>query len=386
MKFAFVAANLALVAAQQKGSQTSENHPSLSWSTCTAPGQCQSEQGKVTIDANWRWTHKKGETTNCYTGNTWDASLCPDAKTCTQNCVIEGADSEYTSTYGVHGSGNKLQLDFVTQGPYSKNIGSRTYLMKDDYAYDLFQLKNKEFTYTVDDSKLGCGLNGALYFVQMDADGGKSKYDNAGAQYGTGYCDAQCPHDLKWINGEANIGNWTPQATDPNAGLGHYGTCCTELDMWEANSISQAYTMHSCAVDGQTRCEGIDCGDNAGAVTPEAHRFEGVCDKNGCDFATNRLGEKTFYGPGSSFEVDTTKPFTVVTQFVTDSGEDSGKVNEVRRFYVQDGKKIETPTVTLQGNTYNSITTEFCQDWVTTKDGTNFIQKGGFDAVDKALE
>merc|ERR1719310_317419 len=27
----------------------------------------------------------------------------------------------------------------------------------------------------------------------MDADGGKSKYDNAGAQYGTGYCDAQCP-------------------------------------------------------------------------------------------------------------------------------------------------------------------------------------------------
>merc|ERR1712232_720313 len=44
-------------------------------------------------------------------------------------------------------------------------------------------------------------------------------------------------------------------------------------------------------------------------------------------------------------------------------------------------------TVTLQGNTYNSITTEFCQDWVdTTKDGTNFIQKGGFDAVDKALE
>merc|ERR1712048_59314 len=72
--------------------------------------------------------------------------------------------------------------------------------------------------------------------------------------------------------------------------------------------------------------------------------------------------------------VDTTKPFTVVTQFVTDSGED-------------DGKEIETPKVTLQGNTYDSITSEFCQDWVdTTKDGTNFLQKGGFDAVDKALE
>ena len=47
-----------------------------------------------------------------------------------------------------------------------------------------------------------CGLNGALYFVAMDADGGYSKYPTAGAKYGTGYCDAQCPHDLKWINGE----------------------------------------------------------------------------------------------------------------------------------------------------------------------------------------
>merc|ERR1712048_1248258 len=49
--------------------------------------------------------------------------------------------------------------------------------------------------------------------------------------------------------------------------------------------------------------------------------------------------------------------------------------------------KIETPSATLQGNTHDSITTQFCQDWVdTTKDGTNFLEKGGFDAVDKALE
>merc|ERR1712150_274088 len=117
------------------------------------------------------------------------------------------------------------------------------------------------------------------------------------------------------------------------------------------------------------------------------HRFEGVCDKNGCDFATNRLGEKSFYGPGSSFQLDSTKKMTVVTQFVTDDGTDSGTVNEVRRFYIQDGKKIETPTVTLEGKQFDSITKDFCQDWVdTTKDGTNFLQKGGFDAVDKALE
>merc|ERR1712019_310461 len=303
---------------------------------------------------------------------------------------IEGADEEYEGTYGVRSDGSALNLTFVTDGPYSKNVGSRVYMLDSDQeTYKMFELKNREFTFDVDVSKLPCGLNGALYFVEMDKDGGKSRHpkNQAGARYGTGYCDAQCPHDLKWINGLPNVEEWTPQKTDENAGLGKYGTCCTELDLWEANSISTAYTMHSCSVDGQTRCEGIDCGDNAGAVTPEAHRFEGVCDKNGCDFATNRLGEKSFYGPGSNFQIDSTEKMTVVTQFITDDGTDSGTVHEVKRFYIQDGKKIETPTVTLEGKQYNSISTDFCQAWVdTTKDGTNFLQKGGFKAVDEAFE
>ena len=40
----------------------------------------------------------------------------------------------------------------------------------------------------------------------MDEDGGMSKYsgNKAGAKYGTGYCDAQCPRDLKFINGEVS--------------------------------------------------------------------------------------------------------------------------------------------------------------------------------------
>lgn len=38
----------------------------------------------------------------------------------------------------------------------------------------------------------------------MDEDGGMSKYstNKAGAKYGTGYCDSQCPRDLKFINGK----------------------------------------------------------------------------------------------------------------------------------------------------------------------------------------
>ena len=127
----------------------------------------------------------------------------------------------------------------------------------------------------VDVSQLPCGLNGALYFVQMDQDGGKSKHGNAGAKYGLGYCDAQCPHDLKFINGEANILNWT--SAGPDTGTGHYGACCTEMDIWEANSASTAYTAHSCSSDGHMRCEGDDCGNDAD------NRFKGVCDKNGCD-------------------------------------------------------------------------------------------------------
>jgi len=375
-----VAAALQLASAQQAGTQQAEQHPSLSFSECDASGSCQSKSGHVTIDANWRWTHVKGDTKNCYTGNEWDQTLCPDAATCTSNCVIEGAGKEYTDTYGIHATGNSLSLGFVTHGQYSVNIGSRTYLMDTDSSYKLFKLKNKEFTYTVDDSNLGCGLNGALYFVQMDADGGASKYGNAGAKYGTGYCDAQCPHDLKFINGQANSEGWKPSATDPNAGIGKYGSCCTEIDIWEANKISTAFTMHACEVDTQTRCEGVDCGD-------DSDRFKGICDKNGCDMQAHRLGKTDFFGPGSDFQIDSTKPVTVTTQFITDDNTDTGKLVEVKQFYSQNGKTIEHPSYKVNGNQHDRLSDDFCADWVAeTKDGTNFLEKGGFGSIDKALD
>merc|ERR1711894_295066 len=168
-------------------------------------------------------------------------------------------------------------------------------LDKDDETYQMFHLANKEFSFDVNVSNLPCGLNGALYFVSMDKDGGKSKFSS-------------------------------------NAAGSKYGTCCTEVDLWEANSMSQASTMHSCTVDEQTRCDGVDCGDN-----PD-HRFDGVCDKNGCDYATYRLENYQFYGPGSEFQMDTTEPFTVTTQFVTSDGTDNGEIVEARRVYSQKGK------------------------------------------------
>ncbi|KAG6816500.1 hypothetical protein H0H87_005582 [Tephrocybe sp. NHM501043] len=193
---------LAIVSAQQVGTNTAEVHPKLPWYKCTKAGGCISQSsGAVTIDANWRWTHTTTGYTNCYTGNAWDASICPDDVTCAANCALEGAD--YANTYGVTVSGDALTLKFVTQSS-QKNIGSRLYLMNSDSQYEMFKLVNQEFSFDVDVSNLPCGLNGALYFSEMDADGGVSKYptNKAGAKYGTGYCDSQCPRDLKFIAGE----------------------------------------------------------------------------------------------------------------------------------------------------------------------------------------
>merc|ERR1712048_1186551 len=386
MKFALVANAFALASAQSAGSLTKEVHPKLNYEYCNSKG-CTKKETSVVIDSNWRWTHVKGETTNCYTGNEWDPQLCPDAKTCSANCEIEGADKEYEGTYGVKSRkhGDAISLQLVTEGPYTTNIGSRLYMLNagDEDKYKMFRLKNREFTFTVDDNQIGCGLNGALYFVAMEQDGGAKRHGNAGAKYGTGYCDAQCPHDLKWINNEANMEDWVPSETDENAGTGKYGTCCTEIDLWEANKISTAFTMHSCATpdDLQYRCEGNACGDNGET------RFKGVCDKNGCDVQSWRFGERDFYGPGSKFKIDSNKPVTVTTQFVTDDGTDDGTIVEARQFYTQGGKTIEHKMYSLNGNKHDSITDKMCADWVAeTKDGTNFLEKGGMKAVDTVFK
>lgn len=186
--------------AQQAGTSTTETHPKLSTSTCTKSG-CTTSSNSITLDSNWRWVHNTGGYTNCYTGNTWNSQYCPDGATCAANCALDGAD--YSGTYGITTSGNALTLKLKT----GSNVGSRVYLMDStDSKYQLFKLKNQEFTFDVDVSQLPCGLNGALYFVNMDADGGMAKYptNKAGAKYGTGYCDSQCPQDLKFINGKVS--------------------------------------------------------------------------------------------------------------------------------------------------------------------------------------
>ncbi|CAH0484338.1 unnamed protein product [Peronospora farinosa] len=345
--------------AQQVGTNTAETHPSLTTQTCTKGSCTEDSKTSIVLDANWRWLYKQGTSTNCYTGNKWDATICKDPKTCASSCALDGAD--YTGTYGITTESDSMTMKLVTKGQYSTNIGSRVYVSDSPKTYKLYKLLNQEFSFDVDVSALDCGLNGALYFVEMDTDGGMKRFptNKAGAEYGTGYCDAQCPRDLKFISGEANSLEWTPSKVDPNVGFGKYGSCCAELDIWEANMISNAYTTHPCTSSTKTtgphRCmTAKECGDGKA-------RYDGVCDKDGCDFNPYRMGNKTFFGPGAEFAIDSTKKFTVVTRFITDDNTATGTLTEVSRFYVQDGKTHEMPHATFPAiKDMNSLTDKTC--------------------------
>lgn len=390
MLFLFIGSLFALfVNGQNVGTQTQEVHPKMSVSDCNFDKNgekvCVEADGAVVIDSNWRWTHKVGDYTNCYTGNKWDTSLCPDVDTCTKNCAIDGADiNKYRGTYGVSAINGGVRLNFVTRDQYGTNVGSRLYYLESDSSYKMWKVLNKEFSFDIDNSNVGCGLNDALYFVEMDQDGGMGKYptNKCGAKYGTGYCDAQCPHDMKWINGEANVKDWKPSDNDPNSGTGHYGTCCNEMDIWESNKFAEAYTPHTCDPKGPYRCEGVECGD-----IEKDQRYQGVCDKDGCDLNPYRSGNKTFYGPG--LIVDTSKKYTVVTQFITSDGTDNGDLKEIKRKFIQDGKVFEEPMTALAGLSpqFNSLTDDTCAEQKKLMGDKNDFQKhGGMKGMGESLK
>ena len=153
----------------------------------------------------------------------------------------------------------------------------------------MFYPLNNELTFDIDLSTVGCGLNAAVVMSAMPLDGGQMKYNYTGAQYGTGFCDGQ--------------------DNPPN---------CLEMDLWEANSLATSYTVHPC------------------------NETTGKCNAFGCFINNYPFGVKDFYGRGSNYSVDTTKPFTVVTRFITTDGTVNGDLKEVRQLYVQDGKMIES--------------------------------------------
>ncbi|KAE8443652.1 hypothetical protein EG329_001510 [Mollisiaceae sp. DMI_Dod_QoI] len=101
-----------------------------------------------------------------------------------------------------------------------------------------------------------------------------------GGSGGSGYCDAQCPKS----------------------------SCCNEMDILEANSMATAMTPHPCKGSS--------------------------CDKNGCGYNPYSSGQRNFWGPGKT--VDTSKVFTVVTQFAASGG----RLSQITRKYIQNGRQI----------------------------------------------
>ncbi|KAK4044106.1 glycoside hydrolase [Parachaetomium inaequale] len=327
-----------LTAAQQVGSYQNETHPKLQWSSCTVDGGCQTVNGEIAMDANFRWLHKVDNYMNCFSGNTWEENQCSTVENCTNTCALDGAD--YARVYGVKVTNSSVSQRFKTNFDFAYNVGSRLFLLESKHKYQMFTLKNNELAFDVDLSTVECGINGALYFVPMDADGGQTRYatNKAGAEYGTGYCDASCPRDLKFVGGKANMEAWIPSETDPFSGKGLYGACCPQFSVWNSNAHSFEMSSHVCPPDraGPTVCGYEEC-DNYGPYGGQNH-WRGQCDRWGCSYNPYRMGNTAFYGKGKT--VDTGRKFTVVTQW---------SETKVTQFFIQDGQKIELPAPVVEG-------------------------------------
>ncbi|KAJ4298961.1 hypothetical protein N0V90_004205 [Kalmusia sp. IMI 367209] len=296
----FTATLLAATAlAQVPGPLTPEVHPSLTSYTCTKSGGCQALNTSVVLDSAYRWLHNVDGYSNCITSG-FNETFCPDVETCAKTCSLEGVD--YAS-YGIRTSGDALTMNIYKTDP-ATNVTTlsspRVYLLKDDETYDHFSLLNKEFSFDVDVSNVPCGINGALYFSEMNQKGDQNELNKAGAKYGTGYCDAQCP-TVNFIKGEVR-------------------SAATVMRVTKVFVTKMAATSTPIATE-----------------TKPTTALEG------------------------NYTVDTGKPFTVVTQFITSDGSANGTLKEIRRLYVQAGKVIQNAKVNVPGlDPADSISDEYC--------------------------
>ncbi|KAI1203037.1 carbohydrate-binding module family 1 protein [Nemania serpens] len=311
--------------------ETRREHPALTVYKCTTSGGCVAKPRSLVIDWNYHWFHT-ADWLGCTTPSGVNATLCPDQATCSENCFVQG-DANYTGN-GVSTSGDTLTMYQYTKNADGEpqNASPRLYLLGDDGNYEMLKLLGQELTFTVDLSTLPCGENGALYLGEMDKTGGRNPYNTGGASYGSGYCDAQCPVQT-WKNGTLNT----------NAS----GYCCNEMDILEANSRAHAFTPHP-------------CGDSD-------------CDRNGCGLNPYARGYPNYYGPGGT--VDTSKPFTVITQFNTNDGTTSGTLTSITRKYIQNGKVL--PSANPEGDI---ITAEAC-----IAESTGAAKFGGLTTMGEAL-
>jgi hypothetical protein len=163
-------------------------------------------------------------------------------------------------------------------------------------------LLNKELSFEVDVAVCGCGMNSALrYFISMESDGGQASFGYTGVTYGTGYCDDSQP---------------------------------AELDIWEANSLTNVYTTHSC--------------------------LNGQCDPYGGAFNTCARGAKSFYGRGTGYQPLPAGQHPAVhgCHPIRHRRRDGKRraQRDAQRFYVQDGRTTQQQTF----GGFNGLSDGFC--------------------------
>lgn len=101
-----------------------------------------------------------------------------------------------------NGSNLTLYLFYNTTGGKLNMASPRVYLLANDSTYGTFSLLDREFTFDVTSASCpAVPMGPSNSFSNMEAKGGQSDLNPAGAGYGTGYCDAQCPTP-PFINGE----------------------------------------------------------------------------------------------------------------------------------------------------------------------------------------
>jgi hypothetical protein len=270
-----------------------------------------------------------------------DRSGCRAAK----KRIALDSTSNHTSSGGasliaVGGAG----LDELTLTYGGSDVGGpRVYLIEGEGVNEnyMFTLKGKELTFEVELSTMPCGFNAALYFVGMTANEGH-------AESGTNYCDAQAVK----------------------------GTFCSEMDVLEANTVAQQVTTHACVPACGSYSSAAGCQGRQGVPSE-------ICDQSGCGLNPFRYGPGTtyddernnlhWYGPGGGNALDSTKPFTVVTQFhgAVGGGGGGGGLANITRYYIQDGRRVDLPTLyvvkpnggqTMLGYAKPAITASYCDN------------------------
>ncbi|KAI1265395.1 glycoside hydrolase family 7 protein [Xylariaceae sp. FL1019] len=337
------------VSIAQKPNGAGDNHPQVTTYRCTKADGCKSATNYIVLDSSSHGVHQVGSSASCGDwGSGPDPTACPTEEACAQNCVMESI-SDYT-TVGIKTNGSELHMDQIVNGNV---VSPRIYLLDETKEqYEMLKLTGAELAFDIDATHLPCGMNSALYLGEMAADGGKSDLNTGGAAWGTGYCDAQC-YVTPFFNGVGNV--------DAK------GICCNEMDVWEANARSTQIAPHPCNQTGPYLCSGAEC------------EAQGVCDKNGCGWNTNRLAQEDYYGEGADFTVDTTKPFTVVTQFPADA---DGTLVGIRRLYVQEGKVIQAKVIAKEGvPAVDYETDEYCA----ATGATQFMALGALAGMGEAL-